>query len=109
VKAVRENDYQSALIQRLRAMFPGCFILKNDSRYVQGIPDLLLLFQDKWAAFEVKASNKAPYQANQQYYVELLNDMSFAARITPQNEAEVLHALQHSFAATRPTRFLKRK
>lgn len=106
---MRESEYQSVLIRRLRSLFPECFILKNDASYIQGIPDLLLLFQDKWAALEVKASNHEPYQPNQRYYVELLNEMSFAARITPQNEAEVLHALQHSFSSPRSTRFLERK
>lgn len=91
-----ESDYQSRLIKVLRDMFPGCVILKNDPEYLQGIPDLLILYGDNWAALEVKAYADAPEQPNQDYYVDELNKMSFAAFIYPENEEEVLDALQRS-------------
>lgn len=92
-----ERDYQAKLIKRLVEIFPDCIVLKNDTSYLQGIPDLLILYNDRWAALEVKAYENADEQPNQQYYVDLMNSMSFAAFIYPENELEVLHALQQAF------------
>lgn len=94
-----ESVYQARLIKRLKRMFPDCVILKNDSGYLQGIPDLLILWGDRWAMLEVKPSVSAPAQVNQPYYVDLLDRMSFAAFIYPENEGEILDALQQAFAA----------
>lgn len=105
---MRENQYQAYLIKELRAMFPGCFILKNDSEYLQGVPDLLILFETKWAMLEVKAHAKADVQPNQQYYVDMLDGLSFAAFIFPENEEEILHELQHTFKPYRAARVSKR-
>lgn len=98
---MRESVYQAKLISKLNVRFPGCVILKNDPQYQQGILDLTLLFEDTWAALEVKASAKSPRQPNQDYYVRQLDDMSFAAIIYPENEEEVLNALQEAFASRR--------
>ncbi len=98
---VAENQYQAKLIRRLKRMFPGCEILKNDSRYLQGILDLTIFWKDRWAMLEVKASEDAREQPNQGYYVEKMNRMSFAAFIFPENEEEVLSALQEAFASGR--------
>jgi len=91
---VTERRYQAELIKRLREMFPGCLILKNDSSYMQGVPDLIILHHDRWGMLEVKASANASFQPNQAYYVSELNSMSFAAFIYPENEEEVLHDLK---------------
>lgn len=96
-----ERDYQAALIQKLKALFPGCVVLKNDSSYLQGIPDLLVLVGQKWAMLEVKASFFAGYQPNQEYYLDLLDDMSFAMMICPENEEEVLRELQQALRVRR--------
>lgn len=94
-----ENRYQARLIRKLKDLFPGCVVMKTDSSYQQGTPDLLLLFRHCWAALEVKAESTAREQPNQRYFVEQLDDMSFAAFIYPENEAEVLSALQQAFAS----------
>ena len=99
-----ENAYQTRLIKQLRELFPGCVVLKNDTDYLQGIPDLLVLYKKKWAALEVKASANAAVQPNQDYYIELMNELSFAAFIYPENEEEVLYALQQSFQPRRASR-----
>lgn len=101
---MRENTYQARLIKRLYKRFPGCIVLKNDSDYLQGIPDLLILYEDKWAALEVKAAPDAPNQPNQEYYVCEMDGMSFAAFIYPDIEKEVLDALQLTFRPRRATR-----
>ena|SRR5579864_8864352 len=101
---MRERDYQSHVIRRLRSNFPGCFIQKNDSGYVQGVPDLIILFFSKWAMLEVKASKNSPTSPNQEYYIEMFNQMSYASFIYPENEEEVLDDLQHALGPSRSAR-----
>lgn len=92
-----ENRYQADLIKRLDRMFPGSVILKNDSGYLQGIPDLTFFWGPVWAWLEVKAYEGAPEQPNQHYYIDLANQMgAFGAFIYPENEEEVLNALQQA-------------
>jgi hypothetical protein len=105
---MRENEYQAYLIRKLRGLFPECLIMKNDAGYIQGIPDLTILFQDKWAVLEVKPNPEARRSPNQEYYIDRLGEMSFAAFINPENELEVLSALQSAFSAGEPTRVSKR-
>lgn len=92
-----ENKFQSKLIKELKEMFPGCIIMKNDSSYIQGIPDLLVLFKNKWASLEVKKSANARRQPNQEYYVGLMDEMSFSKFISPENKDEVIKALKAHF------------
>ena len=99
-----ENQYQAKLINKLRQMFPGCIILKNDPTYQQGVPDLIILWNDYWASLEVKPRGEFYAQANQVYFVNKLDEMSFAAFIFPENEEEVLNALQQAFESPRRAR-----
>ena len=78
-------------------MFPGCIVMKNDSGYIQGIPDLTILWKDKWAMLECKRSASASRQPNQEYYIKMTGEMSFGRFIFPENEEEVLNDLQQSF------------
>ena len=96
-----ESQFQASLIKKIKLLFPGSVVLKNDSGYIQGIPDLLILFEDCWAALEVKRDKDSKRQPNQEYYIDLFNRMSFAAFIYPENEEEVLHALQQAFRSRR--------
>lgn len=101
---MNENEFQAELIKELKREFPGCMILKNDPNYIQGIPDLLILFKDKWAALEVKKSEDASHRPNQDYYISLMNKMSYAKFIYPENKEEVLDELQRSFRIRRTSR-----
>lgn len=92
-----ESKFQSALIKELKQKYKGCVILKNDPEYIQGVPDLLILYKNKWAALECKRSQNSPQQPNQDYYVDVLDDMSFARFVCPENKEEVLDELQHAF------------
>ena len=96
-----ERDFQSRLIKELKQIFKGCIIMKNDSSYIQGIPDLLILYRDKWAALEVKKSKTASHRPNQEYYVELMDEMSYASFIYPENKEEVLYELQQTLFSRR--------
>ena len=92
-----ESEFQAKLIRDLKEMFPGCIVMKNDSSYIQGIPDLLILYKNKWAALECKKSASASKRPNQEYYVGLMNKMSFSRFICPENKEEVLNELQQTF------------
>lgn len=92
-----ERDFQAQLIKELKQRFVGCMVMKLDPDYIQGIPDLLILFKNKWATLECKKSAKASKRPNQEYYVDLMNEMSFSAFIFPENKEEVLDELQHTF------------
>lgn len=91
-----ENKFQAKLIQELKQMFDGCIVMKNDSSYIQGIPDLLILYKDRWASLEVKKTANAKRQPNQEYYVGRMNEMSFSSFICPENKEEVLRDLQQA-------------
>lgn len=92
-----ESKFQANLIKKIKAMFEGCIVMKNDSGYIQGIPDLLILYKDKWAALECKKDAKAKRQPNQEYYVQKMGEMSFSRFVYPENEEEVLNDLQRTF------------
>lgn len=92
-----ESRFQANLIKKLKQRFPGCIVMKNDAGYIQGIPDLLVLYKDKWASLECKKNANARHRPNQDYYVAQMNDMSFSSFIFPENEAEVLDELAHKF------------
>ena len=96
----RESRFQADLIRKLKEMFPGCIVLKNDSGYIQGFPDLTVLYKNhRWALLECKRESDAHKQPNQQFYIDRGNEMGFARFICPENEEEVLHDLQQAFRA----------
>lgn len=92
-----ESKFQANLIKELKELFPGCIVMKNDSSYIQGIPDLLVLYNDKWASIEVKKNASASRRPNQEYYVNKMNDMSFSRFICPENKDDVLNDLINLF------------
>lgn len=99
-----ESRYQAGLIKRLKKRFPGCEVLKNDPNYIQGMLDLTLLYGPCWATLEAKDHASAAERPNQAYYVEKHKNMSFSAFIFPENEEEVLTALEEAFASCGATR-----
>lgn len=94
---MKESDFQRRVIRRIKSNFPACMVLKNDPNYIQGIPDLLILFRDRWAALECKQSSEASIRPNQQHYVAKMDGMSFARFICPENEEEIFRELRQTF------------
>lgn len=90
-----ESGFQDRLIKELKELFPGCMTFKMEQ--FQGVPDLLVLYKNKWASLECKKSAKAKRQPNQEYYVEKMNDMSFSRFVYPENKEEVIRDLQQVF------------
>lgn len=92
-----ERYFQADLIKELKALFKDCIVMKLDSGYIQGIPDLLVLYKDKWAALECKKNKGAKKRPNQEYWVKQMDRMSFSRFICPENKEEVLNELQQAF------------
>lgn len=90
---MNENKFQANLIKELKETFPGCIVMKNDAGYIQGIPDLLVLYNSHWASLEVKKSANASHRPNQEYYVDKMEKMAFSRFIYPENKNEVLDEL----------------
>lgn len=92
----QEKAFQQDLIKDLKTMMPDCMVIKNDPTYIQGIPDLLVLHNDKWAALECKKSKDAPARPNQPYYIDKMNGMSYASFVYPENKEVVLNEIQRA-------------
>ena len=105
-----ESKYQAELIDRLKNVyFPGCIVLKNDTDYQQGIPDLTVLYGRYWAFLEVKRSENSRQQPNQEYFVDLADSMSFGSFISPETEEAVIYELQLAFGSRWSPRLSQRK
>lgn len=103
-----ENRFKTNLVNEIKERFPGCMVVHLDPNEIQGIPDLLVLYESAWAALEGKRSMDAPHRPNQDYYVNLMNRMSFAAFICPENKEEILNDLQRAFEVNRAARLPRR-
>lgn len=106
-----ERVYQGRLIKKIKRLVPGCIVLKNDSGYIQGFPDLTILYKNMWAILEVKPktpTSEDDFEPNQLWYIDQLDAMSFAAVIYPENEEDVLDDLQSAFGLRRPSRVSRR-
>lgn len=94
-----ESQFQSKLIKELKNTFDGCLVMKLDPTYLQGVPDLLILHNDRWAALECKRSEDAPHQPNQDYYVSKMDGMSFSRFVSPENKDRVMSELKEMFGS----------
>ncbi len=101
---MKENKFQSELIKEIKNRFKGCMVLKLDPNYIQGIPDLIILYGKHWATLECKRCENASVRPNQKYYVEKMNKMSFSRFIYPKNKEVVLNAIQRAFKVRRSSR-----
>ena len=93
-----ESQYQAKLIAKIKKLFPGCVVLKNDSGYMQGIPDWSIFYRDRWAMLEIKRKRPRPgsddFEPNQEWYIEEFDKMSYCACVYPENERKVLREIQ---------------
>ena len=94
-----ESKFKTKLIKEIRVRLPGSFVFHLDPSERQGVPDLIVLYKDKWAVLEGKRKSKATHQPNQDFYVWLFNEMSFARIIFPENAKEVLDEMERALSA----------
>ena len=92
-----ERDFQAKIIRKIKSRYKDSIVLKNDAGYIQGIPDITILYGPHWAVLEFKKNSFAHHQANQEYYIDIMNKMSYAAFIFPENEEEVFNELDKLF------------
>ena len=93
----KESNFQKQLIRDIGSRFPDSIVMKNDSSYIQGIPDLLILNGKHWAALECKRSENASHQPNQDWYVKKMNEMSYAGFVYPENKEQIFYELEQAF------------
>lgn len=107
--ARQERYFQTDLIKEIEKLLPGCIVTKLDPNHIQGIPDLLVLYGDRYALLENKRSANASKQPNQDYYVnQILEWGAYSAFIYPENKEEILNELQQALQPSRQTCVLKR-
>ena len=106
---MKESKFQHNLIKKVKNNFPDSVILKTDPNYIQGFPDLIILYKDKWVALECKRNEKAHHQPNQDYYIRKLNSMSYASFVYPENERRVLDEMESALRDSRRPRISKSK
>lgn len=102
-----EKIFERHLIEELEELFPGAFVLKMFPGYIQGFPDRLIIYNDRWAAFEVKRTMHSRHQPNQAHYINLLDTMSYASFVYPENKEVFLHEIQRAFRISRAARLLR--
>lgn len=107
--AKKESKFQAELINEVKEKFPGCIVLKNDASYIQGFPDLTIFYKNRWAALECKRSENEHHQPNQDFYVDYLNNMSYASFIFPENKETVMHELEQALKPRRRSRVPERE
>lgn len=98
---MKESEFQNRLIRKIRERMPECIVLKNDPGYLQGVPDLIVLNNDRWGTLECKKTKDSKHQPNQDHYVNRMNEMSYSAFVYPENEKEVLDELQQALCPER--------
>ena len=72
-------------------------VIKTDPTDLQGMPDLLVLYQGRFAALEVKRNADASHRPNQDIYIERLRHKGFAEFIYPENKDKVLKNMYSYF------------
>lgn len=96
--------FKTKFIKNLQLEFPDCVVMLTDAQYQQGVPDILMLVGDAWFAFEVKAAANSSRRPNQEWWVDILNRLSYASFVYPENEREVLDEVQQALEARGRTR-----
>lgn len=99
-----ESEFQAKLIKEFEELLPGCMVLVKPGYYIQGFPDLMILYKNQWAALECK--RKTPtrpddYEPNQEWWISYLDEMGFASMICPENRKEIIDEVLRSFGISR--------
>lgn len=92
-----ESQFQKNLVKEIKAMAPSgdITVLKNEASMIQGIPDLVVFYKDKYAMLEVKKSENASHRPNQDWYIKKFANEAFGYFIYPENKDKVLDAMKN--------------
>lgn len=94
---MQESEFQRRFKKRIQTEFPGCTVMKQDSRQIQGIPDLIILYKSKYAVLEMKKSEHANHRPNQDFYISKFGQWVYSSFCYPENEEEVITGLKGWF------------
>lgn len=92
-KGKLETEIQKDIKDKIKQMLPGAIITKQDPNDIQGIPDLAVFWESKWAMLEVKQKEDSPHRPNQDYYIGKADYMSYGRFISGETEEKVLEEL----------------
>lgn len=93
-----ESKFKTKLINEIgNKLKKDYYIFHLDPNELQGAPDLLILYEGKWAALEGKQDSGSSKRPNQEYYVNDMNRLSYASFISKDNKEEVLNGLYEAF------------
>lgn len=104
---MKENTFQKELVNDIKKRLPDAIVLKNDPSFKNGIVDLTILHNDRWATLECKKSADATHRPNQDTYVDIMNKMSYSAFVYPENKEKILNELEQSLKSRRRSRTSK--
>ena len=86
----KESRFQHEVIRELEERLPGCVVMKNATGLKDGFPDISVYHGNHWAMLECKRSEGESHRPNQDWWVDHLNEMSFASFIYPENRQVVM-------------------
>lgn len=101
---MKETFFERKLVEEIKDLYPGAIILKTDPSYINGFPDRLTLLGNTWFAFETKKGINSRHRPNQDYYISLLNNMSYARFVFPENREDFLNEILATFRSSRSSR-----
>lgn len=101
---MKESDFQHKFICRIKECFPECICMKNDAKYIQGIPDFTVLFENKYVLLEFKRSSNASVRPNQNYYINKHKNLSSPCGffVSPENADLVFSIIYYYFTDNQP-------
>lgn len=95
-----ESEYQAYLVKEIPKRFgehrTRVEINNPNLPGHQGIPDLTVYIGPYWFLLEVKASEKSKLRPNQAWWIKKWSEQTFCSFIYPENQEEVLNAIQRS-------------
>jgi Holliday junction resolvase len=91
----KESDFQAKVIKKLKSL--GLAVVKNQAGpgVPTGFPDLTAFGEGIYFCLECKASARAKKQPRQDYWVNKLNEWSYAAFIYPSNYDKVMSEIKY--------------
>lgn len=93
-----EGTYRSKLIKKLKVHFPGLIVLHNNPNQIKGIPDLTLLYHNRYAMLETKMAPNSSKRPNQDTWISYFERQgAFSAFVNASNEKEIINELRRYF------------
>lgn len=95
-----ESAFKNVLIDKIRELCRSTiYIIKPDPSQ-RSMPDLILLGPNgRWAALEIKRGPLSDRRPNQEFHIGMMDVMSYAKIVHPENMREILDDLERLFTS----------